>query len=350
MKKLVYSLIAVLVFVGSTVEARTNTGLDYEKTKKISKSYEVESNVKLDIKNTFGKVHINTWDKKTLTVDIEIIARMHNESRAQGLLDKIEVAIMESSSTISFETKLGNLKNRDREEFEINYTVNMPKKNPLRLKNSFGSNYLGDLAGDNEINISYGDLRFQNLTGTSDIKISFSDGTIRSIKKGEVEVKYSDVEIDEIEMAKFEQGFSDIEIRKAGTLDMTSKYGDVEIGVIKGIRGYVGYSEFSIDRLEVEMDLDASYSGGLTIDEVAKDFREVIIDAKFGDIRISFEEGANFRFDTEVSFSEFSYSGLPLEFDQKIKEDFKGRYKGKAGTGNGGYVRIESSYGDIRFR
>lgn len=350
MKKLVYSLIAVLVLAGLQVETLANAGLDYEKSKKISKSYDVESNVKLAIRNSFGKVHINTWDKKSITVDIEIIARMHNESRAQNLLDQIEVDITESSTTISFETKLGNLKNRDREEFEINYMVNMPKKNPLRLKNSFGSNYLGDLSGDNEINISYGDLRFENLTGTSDIKVSFSDGTIRTIKKGEVEVKYSDLEIDEIEMAIFEQGFSDVEIRKAGTLDMTSKYGDVEIGVVKGIRGYVGYSEFSIDRLEVELDLDASYSGGLIIDEVARDFREVRIDAKFGDIRVSFEEGANFTFDTEVSFSEFSYSGLPLDFDQKIKEDFKGRYKGKMGTGNGGYVNIESSYGDIRFR
>lgn len=351
MKKLAYSwaIIAVLGWLLGSAQAK-DKGLDYEKSRKISKSYDVQPNVKLDIENSFGRVHINTWDQNKITVDIEIIARMHNESRAQDLLDRIDIAIDESSSVISFETKLGNLKNRDREEFEINYKVNMPKRNPLRLKNSFGGNYLGDLAGDNEIKISYGDLRFENLTGTSDIKISFSDGSIRSMRKGEIEIKYSDVEIGEIGMARFEQGFSDVEIEKAGTLDFTSKYGDVEIGVVQGIRGYVGYSEFSLGRLEVEMDMETSYSGNFTIDEVANDFSEILLEGKFGDFRISFEEGANFSFDTELSFSDFSYSGLPLDFDYKIKEDFKARYKGKMGAGNGGRIRIDTSYGDIRFR
>lgn len=352
MKKLAYNLIALIVVVGllTDVAVAKEKGLDFEKSRKISKSYKVQSNVKLEIENTFGRVHINTWDQSTITVDIEIIARMHNESRAQALLDRIEIDINESSSVISFETRLGNLKNRDREEFEINYKVNMPKSNPLKLRNSFGDNYLGDLSGDNEINISYGDLRFENLTGESDIKISFSDGSIRTMKRGEIEIKYSDVEINEIGMAKFEQGFSDVEVEKAGTLDLTSKYGDVEIGVIQGIKGYVGYSEFSIDRLEVELDMETSYSGGFTINEVAKEFSEITLDGKFGDFRISFEEGTNFTFDTELSFSDFSYSGLPLDFDYRIREDFKARYKGKMGTGQGGHIRIDTSYGDIRFR
>lgn len=352
MKKLAYSLIAwgMVGLLLSEVAVAKDNGLDYEKSKKISKSYDVKSNVQLAIKNTFGRVHINTWDQNKITVDVEIIARMNNESRAQDLLDRIKIEIAEGTSEISFETKLGNLKNRDREEFEVNYKVNMPKKNPLRLKNSFGGNFIGDLQGDCDIDISYGDFRIENLYGKTDIKISFSDGAIDLIKEGEIEIKYSDVEIEELGVVRMEQGFSDVEIEKIGTIDLSSKYGDLEIGTVKGIKGYVGYSEFSIDRLEVELDIEAQYSGGFTIDEVAKDFSKITIDGKFGDYRISFEEGANFTFDTELSFSDFSYSGLPLDFDYKVKEDFKARYKGKMGTGNGGHVRIDTSYGDIRFR
>lgn len=352
MKKLAYSLIAFVIVLGllSQEAIGKGKGLDFEKRKKISKSYDVKSNVKLDIRNTFGRVHINTWDQNKITVDIEIIARMSNENRAQDMLDRINVEIEESSSVISFETKLGNLRNRDREEFEINYKVNMPKKNPLKLKNSFGGNYIGDLMGASDIDISYGDLKIEKLIGLTDLKISFSDGSIQLVKEGEIEIKYSDVEIDELGVVRMEQGFSDVEIEKIGTIDLTSKYGDVEIGTVQGIKGYVGYSEFSIDRLEVELDIEAQYSGGLTINEVAKDFSKILIDGKFGDFRISFEEGANFTFDTELSFSDFSYSGLPLDFDYKIKEDFKSRYKGKMGTGNGGHIRIDTSYGDIRFR
>ena len=352
MKKLAYSLTICVAIVGllSGHVIGKDKGLDFEKSRKISKSYDVNSKVKLAISNSFGRVHISTWDQNKITVDIEIIARMNNQSRALELLDKIDITIDESSSMISFETKLGKLKNRDREEFEINYKVNMPKKNSLRLKNSFGGNYIGDLLGESDIDISYGDLRIEQLMGLTDIKISFSDGSIQMIKKGEIEIKYSDVEIGEMGVVKLEQGFSDVEIEKIGTIDLTSKYGDVEIGSVEGIKGYVGYSEFSIGRLNVEMDIEAKYSGGFTIDEVAKDFTEIIIAGAFGDFRISFEDGSDFTFETKLSFSDFSYSGLPLDFDYKIKEDFSSHYKGKMGSGKGGFVKIDTSYGDIRFR
>lgn len=352
MKKLVYSLFLSLVIIG-LIDGKAigkNKGLDYEKSRKISKSYDVSSNVKLDIENSFGRVHINTWDKNQITVDIEIIARMNNEKRAEDLLDQIKIDIQESSSAISFETQLGRLRNRDREEFEVNYEVNMPKMNPLDLKNSFGGNFIDDLLGESHIDISYGDFKISDLIGTTELNISFSDGSIGIVKKGEIEIKYSDVEIRELGIVKFEQGFSDVEIEKIETVDFTSKYGDVEIGTVKGIKGYVGYSEFSIDRLEVELDMEASYSGDFTINEVAKGFNKLLIDGKFGDFRISFEEGSNFTFDTKLSFSDFSYSGLDLDFEYKIKEDFSSRYKGKMGTGKGGYISIDTSYGDIRFR
>lgn len=352
MKKLAYSLAIYVVIAGllSGHVVGKDKGLDYEKSRKISKSYDVKSNVKLAVSNSFGRVHINTWDQNKITVDIEIIARMNNESRAQEMLDKIEIEIEESSSQISFESRLGKLKNRDKEEFEINYKVNMPKKNALKLRNSFGGNYIGDLLGESDIDISYGDFKIEKLSGLTNIKISFSDGSIAMVKKGEVEIKYSDVEIGELGVVRLEQGFSDVEIEKIGTIDLTSKYGDVEIGTVQGIKGYVGYSEFSIGRLELELDIEASYSGNFTIREVSKDFTKIMIDGKFGDYRISFEEGANFTFDTELSFSDFSYSGLPLDFDYKIKEDFKARYKGKMGSGKGGHISIDTSYGDIRFR
>lgn len=350
MKKLAYSLVVWVATIGLLVQPAIGGGLDYEKSREISKSYQVNSKVKLEINNTFGRVHINTWDKNEITVDIEIIARMNSESRAQDLLDKITVDIEQSAELISFDTRLGKLKNRDREEFEINYKVNMPKANPLKLKNSFGANYIGNRTGDNEIDISYGELRIEELLGETEIKISFSDGSIQRIQKGELEIKYSDVEIEELGMVKMEQGFSDVEIERIETIDLTSKYGDMEIGTVKGIKGYVGYSDFSIRRLEVEMDIESAYSGDFTINEVAKGFNEILIDGKFGDYRISFEDGASFRFDVALSFSDFSYSGLSLDFDYKVKEDFKAQYKGKMGSGQPGYIKIDSSYGDIRFR
>lgn len=350
MRKLAYKAIGIVVVLGLFPLVISGKGLDDEKSRKITKSYGVSNQVKLAIKNSYGRVHINTWDKNEITVDVEIVATMHNERRAQEVLDRIEIEIRESSSLISFETRLGNLKNKEKEKFEINYQVSMPTSNALSLKNSFGSTYIGNLSGDTEIDISYGDLRIANLSGSSDVNISFSNGSIQTINTGEIDIKYSDIDIETLGIVRMNQGFSDIEIDHVKTLDLTSKYGDINIGTIQGIKGYVGYSDFSIDRLGLELDMRAAYCGQFTIDEVARDFTKIMIEGKFGDYRISFEEGANFTFENDLSFSDFSYSGLPLDFKYKIKEGFKSRYKGKMGDGHGGVVKIDTSYGDIRFR
>lgn len=350
MRKLVLNTLGIVIVLGLYSLHSSGKNLRYEKSKKIAKSYEVSKQVKLAIKNSYGRVHINTWDKSEIKVDVEIIATMNNERKIQEVLDRIEIDVSESSSLISFETRLGTLKNKDKEKFEINYQVSMPKSNPLTLKNSFGSTYIGELSGNTEIDISYGELRITRLTGSSDINISFSNGTIQSVDIGEVDIKYSDIKIGTLGIVRMNQGFSDLEIESINTLDLTSKYGDISIGAIQGIKGYVGYSDFSIDRLGLELDMRAAYCGNFTIDEVARDFTKIMIEGKFGDYRISFEEGASFTFENRLSFSDFSYSGLPLDFEHKVKEGFKSRYKGKLGQGNGGYVKIDTSYGDIRFR
>jgi hypothetical protein len=350
MKNYPYKLFIILFFALSSnlvVVAKRN---DVEKRKVIEKSYQVDDNVLLDINNQFGKVHINTWDKGQMDVTIEIIARKRSESRAQELLERIDIDIDESPTSKRFITELkGNFNNNSNGTFEINYTINMPKNNPLRLKNKFGNTYVGDLTNDVKLLISYGDIKTGSFIGDSDIKLSFGDGEFKYVKSGELEIKYSDVEIEELGIVRLEQGFSDVEIDKAESIDLTSKYGDLEIGTVVGIKGYVGYSGFEIDRLLSELDIEASYASGFRISEVAKGFSKINISGKFGSYKLGFEDGVNATFDARMKFSEMDYSGLDIEFSYRVKEDFKAEYRGKIGNGSGGEIRIVSSYGDVRF-
>lgn len=350
MTRLLYSILAVtLIFVGQT-EGFATKKRDVEKRKVVEKSYSVDEDVTLVIENKFGKVHINTWDKKQMDVRVEVIARRRSESRAQELLDKIDIDIDESSSSKRFTTDLqGRINNRNSESFEINYTVSMPKSNPLELKNSFGDTYIGDLNGDVDIKVSYGDLRAKKLEGRSRIKLSFGDGDIEYVRSGEMVVKYSNLDVSSLGVVRLEQGFSELDIRTAESIDMTSKYGEVLLGSIKGIRGYVGFTDFVIEKLLVELDLQTSYAGGFEIEEVGKNFKKINLEGKFGSYRLGFEEGVNGRFEARLKFSEFRYSGADVDLNYQVKEDFKGEYRGKIGNGEGGEIRIVSSYGDVRF-
>lgn len=354
MKKSLYNLYFLLIIglIASPALAVSGGKLDVEKRKTVEKAYDVKSNVLLNIMNKFGKVHVNTWDKATIEVKVEIIARRNNENRAQELLDRIRIDISESSSEIMFETEFrGNFNSKSNESYEINYNINMPRINPLRVKNSFGDTFIADIDSNVDLKLSYGDVRLENLNGTdNEIKISFSDGDIKSIKQGVFEAKYSDLNVDEVGVIKLENGFSDISIDKAKTIDLTSKYGDLEIGYVEGVKGYVGFTDFSIDRLEFELDVEASYAGDFTVEEVGKNFTKVFIDGKFGDYDIGFEDGANGTLEATMKYCDMDFRGINIDLNYRVKEDFRATYRGKIGDGSGGKVDIYSSYGDVRLR
>lgn len=350
MKRLLYSTALTFFVLVGTLNALAKGKNDVEKRKVIEREYKVDDDVVLVIENKFGKVHVNTWDKPEMEIRIEIIARRGSESRAQDLLDKITVDIDESSSTKRFVTDIsGSINNKNSESFEINYTVNMPSENSLELRNSFGDAYIGDLRGDAKVKVSYGDFQAKKLLGRSNIKLSFGSGEIEYVASGELEIKYSDLDLEEVGAIRLEQGFSELKIRKAGSIDLKSKYGEIELGTVKGVKGYVGFTDFSIGKLLVELDLETSYAGGFEIDEVAKDFKSINLNGKFGSYKIGFQEGVNGTFETRLKFSDFKYSGVDIDLSYRLKEDFKSEYRGKIGDGKGGSIKIVSSYGDVRF-
>lgn len=349
MKRSLYKYFGIIVLSlwGACVVAK---GDDIEKRKIIEKGYIVQKEVLLNITNSFGKVHINTTSGNEITVKIEIIARNRSAERALEVIDKVDIDISESGNEIKFVTEINSgLNNRGSENFEINYDITMPSVNPLRLKNSFGDSYVGNLSSAVDITIAYGDVRIKNLTGDTKLKVSFGDGDIESISSGHIEIKYSDVDFEKLGNVKMVQGFSEVDIDEANTINITSKYGELDIGTVQGIKGYVGFTDFSLEYLSKEIDLETSYVGGFSVDRVSKNFDRINITGKFGGYELDFEEGTNANFEVEVKFSDFDLDNPNAVLNYKNKSEFRGEYRGKIGNGSGGRISIYSSYGDVEF-
>ncbi|MFY0627195.1 MAG: hypothetical protein JXR07_12920 [Reichenbachiella sp.] len=348
MKNSLYKTALLFLLMALTVPGFAKRG-DVEKKKVIEKTFKVNDGTKLNIGNSFGKVHVNVWDQKSFSVTVEVIARKRNEDRAQQTLDKVDIDIEASSSEVSVMTNIkGQMNNNNNEGFEVNYVINMPSGNPLELKNSFGDVYIGDRNGKNDLKISYCDLKIGKLTGKSEMKISFSDGSIDEIGSGDLVLKYSDVNIGVLGVSKVHQEFSDINIDKAETINLTSKYGEMNIDEANGIKGSVSFSGFKLGKLGVEIDLKTSYSGNFRIEKIAKDFQLINLEGKFGEFKLAFADGTNASFDIETKFCDFKYDDN-IEMNYRVQGDFKGEYRGKMGNGDGGAIRIKSSYGDVKF-
>ena len=82
MKTLKISLLVVLlgVIVGTQAIAKE------EFTKKISKSYDVNKDATLAIKNKFGKIHCQNWDQNAISIEVTITLEASNQEKANKYL------------------------------------------------------------------------------------------------------------------------------------------------------------------------------------------------------------------------------------------------------------------------
>ncbi len=323
-----------------------------EQKKYVEKNYKVSATTKLQIENKFGDIEINSWTKNEFDVKIEIIGKGRNDERAQRILDAIEIDIREGSTEIIFETEVGNLKNKNGEGFEINYTIYMPDTNPLQIRNSFGDVTMGDRQNDLDIHVSYGSMKVGNVDGDAKIKVSFGSGSIGQINDGDATIKYSNFEIEKANVLDFTQGFSEIEIGEVEDLEIESKYGNVEIEKARKVDADAHFSGFEIEELTGSLELDCSYLGDFKLEKLAKTFTLVDIDGKFGSYEIGLETGVNSDINAEFSFADLRYSSdVEVDFNYRVKESNKSTYRGKIGKGDSSkMIRIDSSYGNLRLK
>ncbi len=290
-----------------------------EKTKKFSKSFRLSSGEQLAIENKFGKVHINTWDKPEATVEVVMTARSSSDSKAQSLLDRINIVVSENSAEheIMIKTQLDNMSNwgNGKQSFEINYTVNMPRNNPLRIKNSFGDTYVADCNGKADIQCSYGSLKTERLNHTDNyVKVSFGNGRIGYCKSGDIKVSYSDLEVTDGGNLVIESSFSELQIGNLQTTKIKAKYGSVDVGTN------------------------------------GKGFKSFDIDGSFSDIDLRIPATMGFDFDIKVSYADLDWDDSEVHYKSVEKSGNSKTCIGSFGKSSAGNIRVSSRYGDVDFK
>ncbi len=329
---------------------------DNELRKQVDKTYTVNSNTVLSFTNSFGELHVNTWDKNQLQVHIEIITRSSNEERAKDLLDRISIDIDDSnpSSSIAYKTVInGTRNNNENNSMEIDYTVYMPKNNPLYLKNSFGDCYLADYNGKATIRESYGNLNTGNLSGDNDVDLSFGGGTskISGFNTGQLKVSYSTINIGSVGQADVNSQFSNLEIDKLSDITLVSKYGKVNLGDVGSLDATVNFSSFDIDRLGKRLKLDIEYGGETNIGNISADIQSIEINSSFCPVRLDLPSNLNAGIAVKVQYGNFDYDIPKVDFNRINEGNTSKDYEGKIGNGSATVkISVTAQYGDVRIR
>lgn len=274
---------------------------EFVKKKSVNKSYSVSSSDKLNIKNAFGSVKVNTWSRNEIKVDVDIEVTANTEALAQKVIDRISITDEKSGKEISFETEMKDVNNDkgNKSSMEINYTISMPESSPLKVQNEFGSTTIPDFKGEVDLTSKFGSLTTGNLSNIKAINVEFGKANLANINSAPVTIKFS----------------------KANILKMS--------GAVKLNLEFCNTVKLNLDNSLSSLDLKASYS--------TVNLKPV------GDISVSYSISTSFGSFKNTSGVKFTGDD---EGDDRHSPKFDFEYSGKSGNGTVP-VKVKSSFGKI---
>jgi len=303
-----------------------------EKVKNYSKSYPMDGNDRLNISNQFGKVIVSTWNKNEVQVDVQIKSYSDDEHTAQKMIDNIDISDNKSGDQVSFSTSFGHGSNgsiwdlfnsqNDHHKVEVNYTIHMPAKNALSIRNKYGSTEIPDMDGRVSIDCAYG---------------SFAGGSLMGADN-QINVRYGSAKLENLTSA-----------------DVNVSYGSLDMGNVGSLNAGLHYSSAKIGKIKNSASINGHYAGGIKIEGLDKDFKSFSYSSSYSSLTIGIDNGTNANFDVTVRYGGFDYGGVPLEITEKTpSDDSKGwkptkNFKGHIGKGGGGTINISTSYGGVKF-
>jgi hypothetical protein len=304
------------------------------KIKNYSKSYPLDGNDRIKLSNQYGKITVNTWDRREVKVDIQIKAEARNDDDAQKLMDGVQISDSKNGDQVSFKTNISrdddgfwslfNFGGRNKKQkLTINYVVYMPAKTDLNVEASYGSIELPDLDGKVKISTSYGSTSVQSLSNPSN----------------EIEGSYGSLKVGSMNGGRLDFSYGSVDMEECNNLKADLSYGSFKLGKLKGI------GEF-----------DLSYVGGFKIGDVASSLKRLNINSSYSGADVGISPNSNFEFDITTSNGGFNYNDNNVFITSKNPPDGSRHigttrnYRGHVGKGNSdARVTINTSYGSVHF-
>jgi hypothetical protein len=329
----------------------SNDDFNYSKQKTISKAYIVNSDAGINIDNSYGNIFVTTWNEDKIEIIVQIKVSGDSEKWVNQKLDAIDVNFtglknMVTAKTI-FENNFSNKSGRNN-NFEINYTIKIPKNGTVALNNKYGNISTADLFSTTDINCKYGNINLANLNGNSNkIQIGYcSKSTIESFKNGNITAKYSGLKIDRTAKIDLISDYSEIEITEGHDVKYNSKYGSVKIDKVNSLDANGNYLKIDIGSISNKLKLYTKYST-VSIDAIQPKANNVTIAAGYSGVDIGFQSNYIFDFDVTVKYADFKYDN-ELSVNSKEENNNTKRISGFYKKKGGNKITVTSDYGNVK--
>lgn len=358
MKTKKFKIFLLIVFSVSLFYSKAFAGKE-EFSKVLQKQFSINSNSELEINNKYGDVHIQNWDQNEFKIVVKITVDANDKNKADELLDMLTVIFTQEGDRITATTKIsedfgkakGWFGNNSGKKFSIDYTVNMPKTNSLKISNKYGNIFIDEMKGLVNINLKYGDMNINRLTRGDDkplnqIDMAYSKANIVECSWLKLQVSYSKINIDKskalILMSKYSKG----NLGKTSSLVGENSYDSYQIGDLSNLVIVGKYSNFQINSIAKKIDLNVKYTD-VKVNMVPKSFESIDINNQYGKVNIGIETGASYRLDGVAKYTNIDYPSDNARLN-RISENTKLTVNGTIGNDPKATVKVNTEYGGVK--
>jgi hypothetical protein len=319
---------------------------DAQKT--YTESYDIKKGVTLSSDTKYSDIELLSWEKDVVDILVEVEVEASSKSRAEELMDKIEVQISKSGNTINLETDLDNGWHRN-SKFEINITIKAPAYINLNMENGYGDIYIQEVSGLALIDLKYGNMKAGTLSRGNEkpynmIDLAYSNAEVDVAGWVEVELAYSDLEINQSNMLFVESKYSKLLGEKAGGIVTEGAYDKYFLDEIDSFVAELKYSGIKFGKLNKTLSLQSGYTNA-KIESLSNNFDEVEASLSYGNIHMGLETGASFKFEGEAKYGNVNIdSGERMS---KTKENSYTRVWGTVGSNPKSSMKLTTKYGNI---
>ncbi len=344
------------------------TGQVFERSRHESRTFRAYERTTLEVYNKYGNIHLFTWDKDSVKIEIDLEVKASKESKVDKMFEYIDFEFSDSKYYIivrttfrqnqgSFWTELSDLANTmfsGSNKAQVDYNVYLPKWMGVKLENKFGNIYCADHQGKFDVNLSNGDFKANNLTGPVELDLSFGNAGVNRLENAKIRGSYLEMDLASGLELFVESKSSTYSIGKAGVLKLDSRRDKFLVDEVTSITGQTSFSYLTVKEFSKLIRLTSDY-GELKIKGIDPMFSGIDVSSKYTDIVLQFGPEVHCAVNIEHSESTGiyfpdSFSGLVVE-----KAEDKGAMSKTHGyIGNpdqaSGEVKITIQSGKVSFQ
>lgn len=333
------------------------SGWSQKNTRSIEKNFSIPPNGSVQIKNSYGSISLNHWDKDNVRFKVTITAEGKDESQLEAIFDGIDIQFDQGKNWVSAKTEIDisasswwknwRLFVNKSHNYSIDYVVHLPKSVALDLNNTYGNIFLTETDGKTRIKCAYGRIEIGQLNhAKNNIDLQYApQSQIDFIQSGDIEADYSSINIKDADKISLDADYSKSSFEKINQLTFDADYGKISIGKLGSIEGNADYLSIKIGTLSDALDLVMDY-GGLSVEKIEATTANFSLDTDYTGIALKANPNWAFSFTVETQYAGFK-TDFPLNYQQKIIESTDRYYEGTHLDGKNRF-EIKADYGSVK--